>query len=242
MKGGTCLEGISNWFAGIGQQFTFNIIEGDRYKMLLEGLGVTLVVALSAALIGMVLGCAIALMRLSNAHIGRWYWLRSIAVVYVDVIRGTPVVVQLMIMYFIILVPFKDISKTTAAILAFGLNSAAYVSEMVRGGILAVDKGQTEAGRSLGLSGASTMLLIVLPQMIKITLPSLFNEFVMLLKETSVVGFIGLMDLTKAGDYIKSRTYEPFFPLLTVAAIYLGLVVGLTRLFARLEGRLRQGD
>ncbi len=236
------MEAIWAWFQSIGTQFQFNILDGDRYKMLLDGLGVTLTVALSAAVIGMALGCAVALMRLSNARIGRWYFLRWISTIYVDIIRGTPVVVQLMIMYFIILVPFKDLSKTTAAILAFGLNSAAYVSEMVRGGILAVDKGQTEAGRSLGLSGASTMILIVLPQMIKITLPSLFNEFIMLLKETSVVGFIGLMDLTKAGDYIKSRTYEPFFPLLVVAAIYLVMVLGLTKVFTRIEGRLRQGD
>ena len=210
--------------------------------MLLEGLGVTLQVAIFAALIGMVLGCLLALMRLSNTHIGRWYPARWLASIYVDVVRGTPVVVQLMIMYFVVLLPFKNLDQTAAAILTFGLNSAAYVSEMVRGGILAVDKGQMEAGRSLGLSRGSTMILIILPQMVKITLPSLFNEFVMLLKETSVVGMIGLMDLAKAGDYIRSRTYQAFFPLIIVALIYLVMVVGLTRIFARVERRLRQGD
>ena len=183
----------------------------------------------------------IALMRLSNAHIGKWKFLQSISSIYVDVIRGTPVVVQLMIMYYVILTS-PDISKLTVSVITFGLNSAAYVSEMVRGGILAVDKGQTEAGRSLGLSASATMLLIVLPQTIKIIIPSLFNEIIMLLKETSVVGFIGYMDLTKAGDFIRSRTYSAFFPLLTVAAVYLIIVTVLTRVFIRVERRLRQGD
>lgn len=235
------IESIQNWFLSIWQQFEFNLIQGDRYKMIFEGLGVTLTVALCAAVIGVVLGCVIALMRLSNFKIGKWYPLRWISSIYVDIIRGTPVVVQLMIMYYIIMLPFKG-PKEVVAIISFGLNSAAYVSEMVRGGILSVDKGQTEAGRSLGLSGAATTLLIVMPQMIKIVLPSLFNEFIMLLKETSVVGFIGLMDLTKAGDYIRSRTYSAFFPLLTVAAIYLVIVISLTRVFGVLERRLRQGD
>ncbi|MBQ5771007.1 MAG: amino acid ABC transporter permease [Clostridia bacterium] len=197
--------------------------------------------AVCAALVGVLLGCVIALMRHSNAKIGKWKFLQSISSVYVDVIRGTPVVVQLMIMYYVILTS-PDISKITVAIITFGLNSAAYVSEMVRGGILAVDKGQTEAGRSLGLSAGATMLLIVLPQTIKIIIPSLFNEIIMLLKETSVVGFIGLMDLTKAGDFIRSRTYSAFFPLLTVAAVYLIIVSALTRVFNRVERRLRQGD
>lgn len=125
------------------------------------------------------------------------------------------------------------------AIISFGLNSAAYVSEMVRGGILAIDKGQTEAGRSLGLSRLQTLFRIVLPQSVEIILPTLFNEFIMLLKETSVVGFIGLMDLTKAGDFIRSRTYSAFFPLITVAVIYFILVTVLTRLFSAFERSLR---
>ncbi|MEF9895321.1 MAG: amino acid ABC transporter permease [Clostridia bacterium] len=236
------MEAIKAWALSIWEQFDFNIIQGDRYKMLLDGLGVTLTVALFAALIGVVLGFLVALMRISQVKIGKWYFLRWISSIYVDVIRGTPVVVQLMIMYFIILLPFKGVTQVQAAILCFGINSAAYVSEMVRGGILSVDKGQTEAGRSLGLTSGMTMRLIVMPQTLKIIMPSLFNEFIALLKETSVVGYIGLMDLAKAGDYIKSRTYSAFFPLLMVAAIYLVIVIGLTRLFGRLERRMRQSD
>jgi polar amino acid transport system permease protein/polar amino acid transport system substrate-binding protein len=235
------LEVIQGWAAAFWDQFKFNLIDGDRYKMLINGLGVTLQIALAAAVIGVVLGCVIALMRLSSARIFRWYWLRSIAQVYVDIIRGTPMVVQLMIMYYIILATYTG-SKVAVAILAFGLNSAAYVSEMVRGGILSVDKGQTEAGRSLGLSSSATLLKIVMPQAIKNILPSLFNEFIMLLKETSVVGYIALMDLTKAGDFIGSRTFSRFFPLLAVAAIYLIMVGGLTKVFGRIERRMRQGD
>ena len=226
---------------GVWRQFRMNLIDEDRYQMIFMGLGRTVLIAVSSALVGVVLGCVIALMRLSNAKIGKWKFLQSISSIYVDVIRGTPVVVQLMIMYYVILTS-PNISKITVAIITFGLNSAAYVSEMVRGGILAVDKGQTEAGRSLGLSAGATMLLIVLPQTIKIIIPSLFNEIIMLLKETSVVGFIGLMDLTKAGDFIRSRTYSAFFPLLTVAAVYLIIVSALTRVFNRVERRLRQGD
>ena len=232
---------ISEWFGSIKADFVFNIIDGNRYVMLLNGLKVTILVALGAALMGVVLGSIIALMRISNAHIGKWYFLRSISSIYIDIIRGTPVAVQLMIMYYIILSSYAG-PKEVIAILSFGLNSAAYVSEMIRAGILAVDKGQVEAGRSLGLSGGATMGLIVAPQAAKVALPSLFNEFITLLKETSVVGFIGLMDLTKAGDYIRSRTYSAFFPLITVAVIYLIIVIGLTRLFGYIERRMRKSD
>jgi len=230
------LEGISAWFASFWNDFEFNLIQGDRYKMLLDGLGVTVEIALAAAIIGVILGSLIALMRLS-----KWNLVRGIARVYVDVIRGTPVMVQLLIMYYIILATYNG-PKVAVAILSFGLNSAAYVSEMVRGGILSVDKGQTEAGRSLGLSSSATLIKIVMPQAIKNTLPSLFNEFIMLLKETSIVGYIALMDLTKAGDFIRSRTYSAFFPLLTVAAIYLIMVSGLSALFGRVEKGVRQSD
>lgn len=230
------MEGISAWFASFWNDFEFNLIQGDRYKMLLDGLGVTVEIALAAAIIGVILGSLIALMRLS-----KWNLVRGIARVYVDVIRGTPVMVQLLIMYYIILATYNG-PKVAVAILSFGLNSAAYVSEMVRGGILSVDKGQTEAGRSLGLSSSATLIKIVMPQAIKNTLPSLFNEFIMLLKETSIVGYIALMDLTKAGDFIRSRTYSAFFPLLTVAAIYLIMVSGLSALFGRVEKGVRQSD
>lgn len=229
-------------FEQLAKDFQNNLIVGDRYLMLLRGLGTTLLIALCAAIIGIVLGSVIALMRLSTWRVGkRFHPLRAIAGFYVDIIRGTPMVVQLMIMYYIILAA-SSLSKEVIAIISFGLNSAAYTSEIVRGGILAVDKGQTEAGRSLGLSSSQTMLLVVLPQSVRIVIPSLFNEFIMLLKETSVVGFIGLMDLTKAGDFIRSRTYAAFFPLLSVAVIYFVIVSILTRIFGRIERRLRKGD
>ncbi len=235
------MEALKAWAQSFWQQFDFNLIQGDRYKMLLSGLGVTIEVALAAALLGVVLGSLIALMRLSDARIGRWRWLQGIARVYVDTIRGTPVMAQLLIMYYIILATYNG-PKVLVAILSFGLNSAAYVSEMVRGGILSVDRGQTEAGRSLGLSSTATLMLVVMPQAIKNTLPALFNEFIMLLKETSIVGYIALMDLTKAGDFIRSRTFSAFFPLLTVAALYLVLVLGLSAIFGRIERKVRQSD
>ena len=230
------------FFEQLARDFQFNIIDGDRYLMLVRGLGTTVLIAMCAAIIGIVLGSVIALMRLSTCRVGKtFYPLRAISSFYVDVIRGTPMVVQLMIMYYVILAS-SSLSKELIAIISFGLNSAAYTSEIVRGGILAVDKGQTEAGRSLGLSSAQTMMLVVLPQSVRIVIPSLFNEFIMLLKETSVVGFIGLADLTKAGDFIRSRTFSAFFPLMTVAVMYFVIVSLLTRVFGRVERRLRKGD
>lgn len=220
--------------SGVVFEFERNLLREDRWKMLLEGLTTTLKISGVSCVCGVLLGSVIALMRLSKNRL-----LRGISTLYVNIVRGTPVVVQLMIIYYIVL---TSPSKLVAAMVTFSVNSAAYVSEMVRGGILAVDKGQTEAGRSLGLGAASTMMLIVLPQTIKIIIPSLFNEFITLLKETSVVGFIGLMDLSKAGDFIRSRTYSAFFPLIAVAVIYLVLVTILTKIFGVIEGRLRKSD
>ena len=228
------LNVIKQKIAGVAYEFERNLIREDRWKMLVDGLTTTLKISGVSCVAGVVLGSVIALMRLSKNGL-----LRGVSTLYVNVVRGTPVVVQLMIIYYIVL---AAPSKIVAAMVTFSVNSAAYVSEMVRGGILAVDKGQTEAGRSLGLGAASTMLLIVLPQTIKIIIPSLFNEFITLLKETSVVGFIGLMDLSKAGDFIRSRTYSAFFPLIAVAVIYLVLVTILTKVFGIIEGRLRKSD
>ena len=233
---------MSDFFQRIAADFDTNLIVGDRYLMLLSGLGTTLVIALGAAIIGTILGTVIALMRISMwKPFKRVYPLRVLASAYVDLIRGTPVVVQLMIMYYIILAS-TSLSRELIALISFGVNSAAYVSEMVRSGILAIEKGQTEAGRSLGMSHLQTLVLIVLPQSIQVILPNLFNEFIMLLKETSVVGFIGLMDLTKAGDFIRSRTYSAFFPLITVAFIYFTLITLLTRVFTSVEKKLRMRD
>ncbi len=230
---------MTEFFTKIAEDFNTNLVVGNRYLMLVNGLSTTVIIAFGAAILGTVLGTVIALMRLSDWNpIRRIYPLRIISTLFVDIIRGTPVVVQLMIMYYIILAS-TNISREMIALLSFGINSAAYVSEMVRSGILAVEKGQTEAGRSLGLSRLQTLFLIVLPQSIQIILPNLFNEFIMLLKETSVVGFIGLMDLTKAGDFIRSRTYSAFFPLMTVAIIYFLLITILTRIFSLGEKRIR---
>ncbi len=230
---------MTEFFTKIAEDFNTNLVVGNRYLMLVNGLSTTVFIAFGAAILGTVLGTIIALMRLSDWNpIRRIYPLRIISTLFVDIIRGTPVVVQLMIMYYIILAS-TNISREMIALLSFGINSAAYVSEMVRSGILAVEKGQTEAGRSLGLSRLQTLFLIVLPQSIQIILPNLFNEFIMLLKETSVVGFIGLMDLTKAGDFIRSRTYSAFFPLMTVAIIYFLLITILTRIFSLGEKRIR---
>jgi His/Glu/Gln/Arg/opine family amino acid ABC transporter permease subunit len=210
--------------------------------MLLNGLFLTMQVTLGALLFGLILGFITALMKLSKFRV-----LRALATVYVTVIRGIPMVVQLMIMYFVV---FLAISKNLGinapalviAISAFGFNSGAYVAEIFRAGILSVDQGQTEAGRSVGLSSGKTMRLIVLPQAIKNALPALCNEFISLLKETSIMGYIGMMDLTKAGDIIRSRTFSAFFPLLTVALIYLIIVLILTWLLGKLERRLRKSD
>ena len=224
------------WEEGLLFQIWLNLLRADRYKMLIEGLGVTMQVTVGAVLLGVVLGFIAAMLKLSPFPPARW-----LAGIYISVIRGTPVVLQLMIMYFIVFTS-PVIPKIMVAILAFGINSGAYAAEIFRAGILSVDKSQTEAGRSVGLSSAQTMRLIVLPQAIKNSLPSLCNEFILLLKESSIVGYIGMMDLTKAGDIIRSRTYSAFVPLVTVALIYLVIVLTLSWLLSLLERRLRVSD
>ncbi|ABZ78030.1 polar amino acid ABC transporter, inner membrane subunit [Shewanella halifaxensis HAW-EB4] len=204
--------------------------------LILNGLKVTLIVTFFAMIIGSILGVATTLMKMSS----KWY-LRWPANFYVSVIRGTPVVVQLVILYFIVLAAL-DVDKITAAVIAFGLNSGAYISEIIRAGIQAVDKGQMEAARSLGLSQAATMKEVILPQAIKNILPSLGNEFIVLLKETAVIGFIGGVDLMRAGEIIRSRTFEDSVPLFTCALIYLLLTYIFTFILSRFETRLKQSD
>lgn len=164
----------------------------------------------------------------------------AICNLFLTVIRGTPAVVQLMIMYFIILVNVTD--GVLVAIIAFGINSAAYVAEIFRSGILSIDEGQFEAGRSLGFNYVQTMIHIIIPQAVKVVLPTLFNEFIVLIKETSIAGYVGVMDLTKAGDKIRGRTFEAFMPLIAVAIVYLVIVVILTQILKVLEKRLRKGE
>ena len=231
---------MQEWFESVGKKFVMAFVEGDRWKLYIKGLGVTLEIALFAAIIGLLIGTVVALMRLSTKRDGmKTIWAR-IAGVYIDVIRGTPSVLQLLIMWFVIMKNCHN--GILVAVLSFGINSGAYVSEIVRAGILAVDKGQTEAGRSLGLSKAQTMLYIVIPQAIKNVLPPIGNEFIVLLKETAIVGYVSLTDLTRAANQITSRTYEAFMPLIGAAVIYFTIIKILTILLERLERRLRKSD
>lgn len=200
-----------------------------------------MLVTVFAVLIGVVLGFLIAIVRTTHDKTGKLKILNAICKVYLTVIRGTPVVVQLMIIYFIIF-GSVDISKVVVAIVAFGINSGAYVAEIFRSGIMSIDNGQFEAGRSLGFNYAQTMMYIVMPQAFKNVLPTLCNEFISLLKETSVSGYIALQDLTKGGDIIRSRTYDAFMPLIAVALIYLAMVMIFTKLVSLLERRLRNSD
>ena len=221
--------------------FISNFIDDNRWRYITEGLKFTLLVTVFAVLIGVVLGFLIAIVRTTHDKTGKLKILNAICKVYLTVIRGTPVVVQLMIIYFIIF-GSVDISKVVVAIVAFGINSGAYVAEIFRSGIMSIDNGQFEAGRSLGFNYAQTMMYIVMPQAFKNVLPTLCNEFISLLKETSVSGYIALLDLTKGGDIIRSRTYDAFMPLIAVALIYLAMVMIFTKLVSLLERRLRNSD
>lgn len=244
------MEKILSWFIELKDEFIFNFIEGERWRWLVNGLWVTLQVTFFAVILGIVIGIVLAIIRSTYDNnissvknpAGKFFlsFFNVIAKIYLTVIRGTPVVVQLMLIYYVILVSID--SKIVVASLAFGINSGAYVAEIVRSGIMSIDKGQFEAGRSLGLSYAQTMIRIVIPQAFKNVLPALANEFIVLLKETSVSGYVALQDLTKAGDLIRSRTYSAFMPLIAVALIYLVLVVFFTKLVGILERRLRSSD
>ena len=223
------------------KEFILNFIEDNRWKYIVDGLKITLIVTIFAVLIGVLLGFLIAIVRTTHDKTGKLKILNAICKVYLTVIRGTPVVVQLMIIYFIIF-GSVDISKVVVAIVAFGINSGAYVAEIFRSGIMSIDNGQFEAGRSLGFNYAQTMMYIIMPQAFKNVLPTLCNEFISLLKETSVSGYIALQDLTKGGDIIRSRTYDAFMPLIAVALIYLAMVMIFTKLVSLLERRLRNSD
>ena len=226
--------------ASIGEKFYDNFIKDSRYMYIVKGLGNTLLITLLAVTIGIILGFIIAIIRTGYDRNGELPILNAICKVYLTVMRGTPVMIQLLIIYYVILASATN--KIMVAAIAFGLNSAAYVAEIVRSGIMSVDIGQFEAGRSLGLNYQQTMQSIILPQAIKNILPALLNEVISLLKETSISGYIGLMDLTKGGDIIRSNTYEAFLPLIAVAIIYLALVMLLSFLAGKLERRLRNNE
>ena len=221
--------------------FQQNFLDESRWHYLTNGLKTTLIITFFAVILGFVLGFLVAIVRSTHDKTGKMKILNALCRVYLTVIRGTPMVVQLLITYFVIF-GSVNIDKTLVAVLAFGVNSGAYVAEIVRSGIMSVDNGQFEAGRSLGLSYRQTMISIVLPQAFKTVLPALANEFIVLLKETSVAGYIAIQDLTKGGDIIRSQTFSAFMPLITVALIYLIMVVVLTHLVGKLERRLSQSD
>ena len=229
-------------FQELQDKFVNNFITDDRWKYIADGLVTTLQVTFFAVIIGIVLGFLVAVVRSTYDKTGKLGILNALCKLYLTVIRGTPVVVQLLIIYFVIFGSARDISKVAVAVMAFGFNSGAYVAEIFRSGIMSVDSGQFEAGRSLGFNYVQTMRYIIMPQAFKNVLPALCNEFIVLLKETSVSGYIALQDLTKGGDIIRSRTYDAMMPLLAVAVIYLTMVIIFTKVVNILERRLRSSD
>ena len=241
---------LQEWFEGLRRQFVLNFIVDDRWRLLWNGLGVTLRITFFALLIGLTIGVIVAIVRsthdknISGMRRGplriMLRLMNLICRLYLTVIRGTPIVVQLMIFFFIILVSVR--SGVIIGILTFGINSGAYIAEIFRSGIMAIDNGQFEAGRSLGFNYLQTMRYIIVPQAFKNTLPTLVNEFIVLLKETAVVGYVAVQDITKAGDIIRGRTFSPFLPLIAVAIVYLILVMFFTWLVGRLERRLRSSE
>ena len=231
---------LTNMYEKFLINFNKTFIHEGRYKLFLTGIKNTVIIAFFATLIGIAIGLLVAVIRYSAKNNKKLYILDKICSLYVTIIRGTPVVVQLMILYYTV---FSNMDNSVLiAIITFGINSGAYVAEIARAGIDSIDKGQMEAGLSLGLNSNKTMFLIILPQAIKNILPALGNEFIALLKETSVVGFVPVIDLTNAGNIIRSRTFDPFFSLYTVAIGYLIMVLGMGVIQKKLERRLSQGD
>ena len=237
---------MAEFFSGLKDDFVQSFLEGDRWLLYLKGIGVTLQVAALALVLGIILGILVAVVRTThdqqrpgcrNPILGV---LNAICQVYTTVIRGTPIMVQLLIMYFVIFASTRN--QIGVAMLTFGINSGAYVAEIIRGGIMAVDAGQMEAGRSLGFNFVQTMWYIVIPQALKSVLPALANEFIVLLKETSVACYVAVNDLTKGGEIIRSITYIQAMPLLIVAALYLAMVMFFSSLVTRLERRLRGSE
>ena len=232
---------MSDWLKELAHKFYLNFIKDDRWHYITRGLRTTVLITVFALILGVALGFIVAIIRSAHDKTGKLKIANFICRVYLTVIRGTPVVVQLLIIYYGIFASVA-IEKMIVAVIAFGINSGAYVAEIVRSGIMSIDKGQLEAGRSLGFSYAQTMVYIIIPQAFKNVLPALGNELIVLLKETSVSGYIAMEDLTKGGDIIRSRTFDAMMPLLAVAAIYLIVVILLEFLVGRLERRLRNSD
>ena len=214
-----------------------SFIYQDRYKYYLTGLGNTIIMAFFACLIGVILGLILSLVIDYNEKTGKLYLLSTFARMYIEIIRGTPALLQLMILYYII---FKsvNINIVVVGIISFGLNSGAYVSQIIRSGLISIPKGQEDASTMLGFNYYQTMKYVIMPQALRNVLPALGNEFITLLKETSVAGYIGILELTKASDIVASSTYDYFFPLIIIAIIYFAITLSLTKLFSRIERRL----
>ncbi len=243
---------MPEWLTDLQAQFQLNFIEKDRWRSLLTGLGNTMKITFFAALLGIAIGIVIAAIRstydnnkedLKHNKSFSYYILgffNALSKLYLTVIRGTPVVVQLLIIYFIIFA--SSTNDILIATLAFGINSGAYVAEILRGGIMSIDKGQFEAGRSIGFNYFQTMRYIIIPQVLKNVLPTLLNEIIALLKETSVAGYVGVVDLTRAGNAIRGATFSAFMPLIAVALIYLVIVLIMTKIVGIIERRLRKNE
>ena len=241
---------MNEWFSDIQAKFILDFVEKQRYIYIIDGLKVTLEVTFLALIMGLVLGALVAIIRTSHDQLkeeqtkGVGGFLLKVANticrLYLTIIRGTPTLIQLLLMFFVFLATSN--SKVMVAVITFGINSGAYVAEIFRSGIMSVDQGQMEAGRSLGLGYADTMMQIIMPQAIKNCLPALVNEMITLLKETSICGYIGLNELTRGGDIIRGATFDALLPLLVVAVIYLAIVMFFTWVMSRLERRLRESD
>ena len=234
-------NGKGNAVSSIKDNFYQSFIEKDRYKYILTGLKNTLIIAFFAVIIGVFIGFVVSVIRTTHDKTGGLKILNAICRVYLTIIRGTPTMIQLLIIYYVIFASV-DINKIIVAVLAFAINSGAYVAEILRGGIMSLDEGQFEGARSLGLNHKQTMRYIILPQVIKNTLPALANEFIVLIKETAISGYIGLQDLTMAGNIVRSNTYQAFFPLVSVACIYLVIVMILTMGVHKLERSLKKNE
>lgn len=243
---------MPEWITDLQEQFQLNFIDKDRWQSLMIGLGNTVKITIFAALIGIAIGIVVAAVRSTydnnkenmkyNKSAGYYIFgfFNGVCKIYLTIIRGTPVVVQLLIIYFIIFA--SSTNDIMIATLAFGINSGAYVAEILRGGIMSIDKGQFEAGRSIGFNYVQTMYHIIIPQVLKNVLPTLLNEFIALLKETSIAGYVGVVDLTRAGNAIRGATFSAFMPLIAVALIYLIIVMVLTWIVGIIERRLRKNE
>lgn len=235
------MNSIIYWFQEKGYNFYRAFLEKDRYLAYLDGFRITLLVSFFAVVIGVLIGLIIAIIKYSTVDKKGLQFLNTLANVYITIIRGTPVYVQLLIIYYIVFTS-RDTSPMLAGIICFGINSSAYVAEIIRAGIEAVDRGQMEAGRSLGLGEFQTMVFIILPQAVKNILPALGNEFIVLVKETSIVGLIAVRDVTKAAQNVSGVTYDFLTPLIIAAIMYLCVVIALTKLLSMLERRLKKSD